>query len=229
MQNAIVSNKQKAVVLLSGGQDSTTCLFYAKSLGYEIFPLTIYYGQRHQKEMEYAQRNAAKVTNHEIKAVDLSAIFGNVSTSFLTDTAQTEIGTNAKGLPTTYTPNRNLFFLATAHAYAQQVEASAIFTGVCQTDFSGYPDCRRAFIDAFEEAANLGSDSQIKVFTPLMFINKAKTFELAKELGVLNDILFETLTCYYGNEKPNDWGLGCGQCPACELRKKGYDEFIEKT
>lgn len=223
-----MQSKRSAVVLLSGGQDSTTCLFLAKQAGYEIYPLTLSYNQRHSAEMKYAELNAKKVTEHPVKVVDLSAVLGTVSTSFLTDLSQTEITTNEKGLPSTYTPNRNALFLTVAHAYAQQVGAEVIYTGVCQTDYSGYPDCRKAFVDAIQDALNLGSECAITIRTPLMFLTKAQTFALALENGCLMDILHDTMTCYNGDEKANEWGMGCGTCPACELREKGYNEFVAK-
>lgn len=224
-----MNTKKRCVVLLSGGQDSTTCLFLAERFNYEIFPLTIAYNQRHSHEIAFAEKNAQKVTTHPIKIVDLSSVFGNVSKSFLTETSEEEIVTNEKGLPSTYTPNRNAMFLTVAHAYAQQVGAEVVFTGVCQTDYSGYPDCRREFIDAIEVALNSGSECNIKIDTPLMYLTKAQTFSLAYNGQFLSTILEDTLTCYHGDLTQNEWGKGCGNCPSCELRKNGYNEFKQET
>jgi len=224
-----MNGSKSCVVLLSGGQDSVSCLFLAKKAGYEIYPLTIAYNQRHSIEVDYAKKNAAKVTKHPVQVVDLSSVFGVVSKSFLTDDSTTNtITSDVNGLPSTYTPNRNAMFLTVAHAYAQQVGAEVIYTGVCQTDYSGYPDCRKAFIDVVQDALNLGSDKEIVIRTPLMFLTKAQTFALAVEHDFLLDILNDTMTCYFGDTTPNEYGMGCDACPACELRKKGYEEFVRK-
>jgi 7-cyano-7-deazaguanine synthase len=130
------------------------------------------------------------------------------------------------GLPSSFVPNRNQLFITLAHSYAQKIGAETLVTGVCQTDYSGYPDCRQEFIFDIQKATNLGSDSKIVIRTPLMHLTKAETFELAKKENCLNDVLEHSHTCYNGNrDKLHSWGYGCDDCPACELRKKGYNEF----
>ena len=133
-----------------------------------------------------------------------------------------------KGLPASFVPNRNQLFLTLAHSYAQRVGASYLVTGVCETDYSGYPDCRLEFIKSLEHTTNLGSAEGIKILTPLMNLDKADTFRLAQLLGGLDTVIDDTITCYNGDKTMHDWGMGCDNCPSCELRKKGFNEFIER-
>lgn len=220
---------KKALIVLSGGQDSITCLYWAKQQYTEVEAIIFDYSQRHKTEIGCA----VKVCNLEdvlYKVVDLG-FFSSISKSALTDD---RIGVADKvpgsDLPATFTPNRNALFLTIAHAYAQQIGAQHVVTGVCQTDYSGYPDCRREFIGTIEHALNLGSGRSIQIETPLMWRTKAETFELADELGVLNKVVEHSHTCYNGNRtQRHDWGYGCGTCPACELRKKGFEEYIAFT
>lgn len=125
-------------------------------------------------------------------------------------------------------PNRNALFLTTAHAYAQKVEADSLITGVCETDYSGYPDCRDEFIRSLEETLNLGYQTNIKIHTPLMWLNKAETFALAKAVDFLTVVLEDSHTCYNGDHNTSFvWGYGCGECPACKLRANGFEAFIQ--
>lgn len=216
---------KKAVVVLSGGQDSTTCLFWAKSNFEEVFAINFSYGQRHEEETKVAEKLCASlgiVFTH----IDISNMF-KISKSGLLDKSTNLSETGEKGLPNSFVPNRNQVFITLAHSLAQTLGCDSIVTGVCQTDYSGYPDCREVFIKRLEEVSNLGSMSNIRIHTPLMFLTKAKTFKLAEKLGCLDIIVNETLTCYEGSNTLNDWGKGCGECPACILRKEGYYEFIE--
>ncbi|MBU3914208.1 7-cyano-7-deazaguanine synthase QueC, partial [bacterium] len=138
---------------------------------------------------------------------------------------QHELNSN---LPASFVPNRNALFILLAHSFALTTKANTLITGVCQTDFSGYPDCRLDFIRSIETSLNLGAGSEIKLLTPLMHLTKAETFELARKEGVLDLVLKESHTCYNGDSKMNEWGRGCGGCPACKLREKGYIEFKEQ-
>lgn len=214
---------KKAIVIFSGGQDSATCLFWALNNFDVVETITFLYGQKHAIELECAQIICA-ANNVKQTVIDLgflntivdSAMVSNGNTSVL----------NAKGLPASFVPNRNQLFITLAHAYAQKVNAHALVTGVCQTDYSGYPDCRDKFIKELEYVTNLGSESEIKIYTPLMWLTKAQTFELAAKMGRLPEIIERTHTCYEGDHTTkNDWGYGCGVCPACILRKQGYSEF----
>ena len=130
-----------------------------------------------------------------------------------------------KNLPASYVPNRNALFITTAHAMAQTLGAGVLITGVCETDFSGYPDCRNEFVVSLAKSLNIGAETDIIVETPLMYLDKKQTWELAEEVGILELVRTRTLTCYNGIETLNEWGLGCGECPSCKLREKGYREF----
>jgi 7-cyano-7-deazaguanine synthase len=129
------------------------------------------------------------------------------------------------GLPSTFTPGRNMLFLTVAASYALAHEIKHIVAGVCQTDYSGYPDCRRIFIDAFEHCFLLATGRVVKVHTPLMFLTKAQTWELAGKLHIVPEIITQTMTCYHGNDHMNEWGYGCGECPACNIRRRGYIDW----
>ena len=207
----------KAVVLLSGGQDSTTALYWARShLGEDVHAVSFRYGQRHETELEAATdiANIAEVSSFRVITVpDLSwqSALTNEDVPVTTDGGYL-------GLPSTYTPGRNIVFFSMAAALAANLGANHIVAGVCQTDFSGYPDCRRPFINAMQYALALGTDWPLIIHTPLMYLTKAETVVLANELGACWQALAYSVTCYYG-QRP-----GCGNCPACVLRRKGFDE-----
>lgn len=222
--------QRKAVVLLSGGQDSTTCFHWARGLFDEIHAVSFRYGQRHESELDYAIEIADKYeVPHTV--VPLPHL-GNLSVSALTDQ---NLDVNdphpfKHGLPASYVPNRNMTFLTVAHIIAQNTGADAIVGGMCQTDYSGYPDCRQDFIDLAQQTLNAGSESGIEIITPLMYMDKAATWDLVYSLGeeALRDV-WNSRTCYNGvTDKLNDWGPGCGECPACELRAKGYTERMKR-
>ena len=215
--------KHKALVILSGGQDSATCLFWALKNFEEVCAITFFYGQNHAVEIALAS-NLAKSVNVKHRIVFLN-FFPELIKSALTSNGDVSV-LNEKGLPASFVPNRNALFITLSHAYAQKIGASTLITGVCQTDYSGYPDCRRTFIDGMQQVLNIGSDSDISILTPLMFLTKAETFKLAEDLGCLELIIESTNTCYHGEPKKHNWGSGCGECPACELRKKGFEEFL---
>jgi 7-cyano-7-deazaguanine synthase len=205
-----------AVVLLSGGQDSTTCLYWAKGRFERLYALTFDYGQRHRIELEAARAIAqmAGVAAHRVlKISELAELSGS---ALLTDTPIQETGGRGN-LPNTFVPGRNLLFLVLAAAWAYQLECHDLVGGMCQTDYSGYPDCRRATIDALERAIELGMEWSVRIHTPLMFLTKAESVRLAQEVGAL-DALAYSHTCYEGRFPP------CGVCPACRLRAKGFEE-----
>ena len=213
-------DQNKAIVVFSGGQDSTTCLFYAKKHFKDVILITFNYGQRHDAEIEVAKK-IAQEQNVEHHILDMSLL------SQLTPNALTQhdlkIEDTEDGIPNTFVPARNLLFLSFAGALAYQIKAKHIITGVCETDFSGYPDCRDSFIKSMNVTLNLSMDRDFVIHTPLMWLDKAQTWELADNLGVLNYIRENTLTCYNGIT-----GDGCGECPACQLRSRGLDQYLAK-
>lgn len=214
-------DNEKALVVFSGGQDSTTCLFWAKKQFREVHALSFIYGQKHVKEVELARAIAAKAGVH-FDVMDVSFI-GKLGHNSLTDTTMTmDAEKPADGVPNTFVPGRNLFFLSIAAVYARERGIRHLVTGVSQTDFSGYPDCRDNFIRSLNVTLNLAMEEQFVIHTPLMWIDKAATWALADELGVLDLVRNETLTCYNGI--PGD---GCGHCPACKLRWEGLEKYLQ--
>ncbi|QAY65216.1 7-cyano-7-deazaguanine synthase QueC [Paenibacillus protaetiae] len=214
-----MSEKQsKAFVVFSGGQDSTTCLFWAKQRFQEVEAVTFNYGQRHKLELECAASIAAELgIKHHV--LDMS-LLGQLAPNALTRSDMAiEQGDN--GLPTTFVDGRNMLFLTFAAVLAKQHGARHLVTGVCETDFSGYPDCRDVFIKSLNVTLNLAMDYPFVVETPLMWLNKAETWALADELGALDYVREKTLTCYNGVQAD-----GCGECPACELRRRGLEQYL---
>lgn len=231
-QAQMTLDKRKALVVLSGGQDSTTCLFWAKRRFEHVCAITYAYGQSHEAEVDMARWIAAEAgVEHEV--VDARYIARLSSGCSLTDPSvpmdsAPETRPQADGVEwgqshiiNTFVPGRNLFFLAMAAVRARELGIMNIVTGVSQTDYSGYPDCRDTFIRTLNAALNLGMEEQFVIHTPLMWLDKAETWALADELGVLDLVRTRTLTCYQG--LPAD---GCGQCPACKLRKKGLEQYL---
>lgn len=218
-------SKTEAVVIFSGGQDSTTCLYWAKNRFDKVEAITFNYGQNHSIEIEQA-KEICKKERIKITIVDISFLDTLVE-SALTSNGNVNL-LNKIGLPSSFVPNRNQLFITLAHAYAQKIGANHLVAGMCETDFSGYPDCRHKFIHQLQIVTNMGSDASIGIHTPLMRLNKAETFSLAKELGKLEDVIELSHTCYNGDRTHRyEWGYGCDDCPACELRKKGFNEFLE--
>ncbi|XXM73331.1 7-cyano-7-deazaguanine synthase QueC [Lysinibacillus sphaericus] len=212
--------QEKALVVFSGGQDSTTCLFWAKKEFSEVEAVTFNYGQRHAAELDCA-KEIAEDLNVPHHTLDMS-LLNQLAPSALT--RKDEAITHAEGeLPSTFVPGRNLLFLSFAGVLAKQIGARNIITGVCETDFSGYPDCRDIFVKSLNVSLNLSMDAQFVIHTPLMWIDKAQTWEMADNLGALNYIRQNTLTCYNGVK-----GDGCGECPACELRQRGLKQYLLK-
>lgn len=211
----------KAVVVFSGGQDSTTCLVQALTQYDEVHAITFDYGQRHRQEIEVAQTLASQlgVTAHKVLDVGL---LNELAISALTrDDIQVDHALMDNGLPNTFVPGRNILFLTLAGIYAYQIGAEAVITGVCETDFSGYPDCRNDFVKAMESALVQGMDRPLKLITPLMWLNKAETWAMADHYQSLALVRDHTLTCYNGIK-----GSGCGDCPACHLRSRGLEDYL---
>jgi 7-cyano-7-deazaguanine synthase len=213
-------NKRKAVVVFSGGQDSTTCLLYAVQQYDEVHAITFDYGQRHVQEIEVARQIAADLGLAAHKVLDVG-LLNELAVSALTrDAIPVSNDLQENGLPNTFVPGRNILFLTLAAIYAYQVGADTVITGVCETDFSGYPDCRDEFVKALNHAVKLGMERDVKFDTPLMWLNKAETWALADKIGRLDYVRQKTLTCYNGVI-----GDGCGECPACKLRVKGLHDY----
>lgn len=206
-----------ALVLHSGGQDSTTCLAWALKKFDSVETISFDYGQRHKSELTAAKKISKKLglKNTIIK----TDIFKKLGKNALTHNVKIKVP--KKGLPTTFVPGRNIFFLTLAAAYGYSKGIHDLVIGVCQTDYSGYPDCREKTIKVLEKTLTYGMDYKFKIHTPLMFLTKAETVKLIKKLGYFN-LLAETQTCYQGRRPP------CGKCPACQLRAKGFQETGEK-
>jgi len=228
---------RNALVLFSGGQDSTTCLALALSRYERVETIAFDYGQRHAVELQARLRVLAEIKAQfpqwaprlgEDHLLDL-AVLGQVSETSLT--RDTAFAMEQTGLPNTFVPGRNLLFLTLAAALAYRRGLEVIVTGVCETDYSGYPDCRDDSMKAMQLALSLGMDKRFLIETPLMWIDKAETWQLAHQLGgqALVDLIVEhTHTCYLGDRSHRqDWGYGCGACPACDLRAKGFARFVQ--
>ena len=236
-----------ALVLFSGGQDSTTCLADALSRYTRVETVAFDYGQRHRIELDARLQVLAALREQfpvwaermgEDHLLDAS-VLGQVSETALT--RDTAIAMQTNGLPNTFVPGRNLLFLTLAAALAYRRGLDVIVTGVCETDYSGYPDCRDDTMKAMQVALSLGMDKRLRIDTPLMWIDKAQTWQMAYDLGQatgqtgggqqLVDLIVEhSHTCYLGERaQRHDWGYGCGACPACELRSAGYARYAQKV
>ena len=216
---------KRAVVLLSGGLDSTTTLAIAKAEGYELYALTFRYGQRHEAEIDAARRVAAQVGvgQHVVAQIDLRVFGGSALTSDLAVPKDRPLEEMTHGIPVTYVPARNTIFLSFALAWAEVLGASDVFIGVNALDYSGYPDCRPEYVEAYERMANLATKAgvegrqRLKIHTPLIHLTKAQIIRLGLDLGVEYGL---TVTCY----EPSAKGEACGHCDACLLRLKGFAE-----
>jgi len=230
-----VALSDSALVLFSGGQDSTVCLAWALERFVRVETVGFAYGQRHAVELDVRPRIRSALATQSQKwgerlgedhVVRIDAL-AEISETALTRDVEIEIAKS--GLPTTFVPGRNLVFFSFAGAVAYRRSINHIVAGMCETDFSGYPDCRDDTIKAVQLALSLGMDRRFVIHTPLMWIDKAGTFALAKEIGgaaLVEVILAETHTCYRGDRKHRHaWGFGCGECPACRLRAAGYEKW----
>lgn len=224
-----------ALVVFSGGQDSTACLAWALSRYQRVETIGFEYGQRHRVEMDCRGRVrdllssafpdwGARLGDDHVLDLEL---LGQISDTALTEARAIEM--TASGLPNTFVPGRNLLFLNFAAAVAYRRGASVLVGGMCETDYSGYPDCRDNTLKALQVALSLGLDSPMTIETPLMWLTKAQTWALTHDLGgnALNELIIEhTHTCYLGDRKHRHaWGYGCGHCPACQLRSEGHAQF----
>ena len=228
----------KALVLFSGGQDSTTCLAWALERYEHVETIGFDYGQRHRIELECRLNILQEVRNRfpnwakrlgEDHVLDLK-LLGQISDTAMT--AEKTIEFEKNGLPNTFVPGRNLLFLTFAATIAYRRDLTVLVGGMCETDYSGYPDCRDNTLKATQVALSLGMDASVIIETPLMWLNKAQTWRLAEDLGnrdFVSLIQEESHTCYLGTRQlKHEWGYGCGTCPACELRKTGYEQYIQE-
>lgn len=210
---------EKAIVVFSGGQDSTTCLFWALKTFKEVEVVTFNYNQRHKNEIECAKAIAQEV-NVRHHLLDMQLLNQLAPSALTRNDIDIKDGGDGEQL-STFVPGRNLIFLSFAAVLASQVNAKHMITGVSETDFSGYPDCRDAFIKSLNVTINLSMDQEFVIHTPLMWLDKEETWKLADELDVLDYVREKTLTCYEGVI-----GDGCGECPACKLRKNGLEKYL---
>ena len=230
-----MNNPKSALVLFSGGQDSTTCLAWALDKYSHIETVAFNYNQRHVVELECRKVVLQNICAQFPEWVDKLGedhlldipVLGSISDTALTQDREIEF--SKSGLPTTFVPGRNLLFLTLASAIAYTRGIEVLVGGMCETDFSGYPDCRNETIKSQEKTLSLGLDYPLIIETPLMWIDKAATWKMADDIGgdrLINIIKNDTHTCYLGNRLiSHEWGYGCGTCPACELRKTGWDKF----
>ncbi len=211
---------KKALVLLSGGQDSTTCLFWAKEKFDYVEAVGFDYGQRHNTELKFAEK-VAKNAKINFDIISLKNLFSN---SALIDSNKdiNDKHPNNETLPNSFVPGRNIFFISVASTLAYNKKINNIVIGVCETDYSGYPDCRLEFIKSIEKSISIGLEKEISIHTPLMELDKAKIWKLANELGCLDIIINDTMTDYNGSQMKNEWGFGKLDNPASKLRSEGY-------
>src|SRR5689334_14514376 len=232
-----ISHPEPALVLFSGGQDSTTCLAWALARFPLVETIGFDYGQRHRVELECRRRIADRLRREfpdwegrlgDDHMIDL-AVLGRISDTALTRDSAIRFQEN--GLPNTFVPGRNLLFFTFAAALGYRRGIRHLVGGMCETDYSGYPDCRDNTVKALQVALNLGMDKSFVLHTPLMWLDKAETWALAHELGgqtLVGTILEHTHTCYQSERGPrHPWGYGCGECPACSLRKRGYETWAK--
>lgn len=222
-----MNTHEKAYLLLSGGQDSFVCLIWALEHFEHVETVSIAYGQRHANEIDYATKIASHFkVQHTVYNID-NFFHILAQSSLLSKTNHNASHQQATNLPASFVPNRNGLFLTiiSNHAFKQNPKHIHIITGTCQTDYSGYPDCRDVYIKSKEVELSLGLDRPVSIHTPLMWKNKAQTFEMAALANKLKELNELTLTCYNGIETLNEWGRGCGNCPSCLLRKNGFEMY----
>lgn len=221
---------EQCLVIFSGGQDSTTVAGWAKKNFDSVFLLGFDYGQKHKVELKQAKIIAEKLNlSFKILCIDFlnqiseSALFAN---NFQNVNQPHKTNSN---LPASFVPNRNALFITLAHSFTQKIGANHLAIGVSEQDYSGYPDCRKEFIESIEKTLNLGAQTQIKIHTPLIAMTKAEEFKLAKDLGILEVVLEDSHTCYEGiRDQKHSWGYGCNECNACILRRNAYEKFLSQ-
>ena len=234
-----MTSNDTALVLFSGGQDSTTCLAWALDRFTRVETIGFDYGQRHRVELDVRPKILGRLRRDftgwagrlgEDHLIDMG-VLGQISDTALTGDAAIVMQEN--GLPNTFVPGRNLLFLGFAGALAYRRGLKHIVTGVCETDFSGYPDCRDDTMKAMQLALNLGMEARFVIDTPLMFIDKAATWQMAEDLGgkpLVDLVCEESHTCYQGDRTHrHPWGYGCGTCPACDLRARGWERYLAEA
>lgn len=225
----------KALILFSGGQDSTTCLAWSLEKFDEVYTLGFDYGQRHSIELECRKniliqfKNLFSQWRNKIKNDTLLDLRFYKEFSDNALTTENEIKMMPSGLPSTFVPGRNIVFLSIASSFALSMNIENIVLGVCETDYSGYPDCRNNFIKSMNNSINLGTDKELKILTPLMFLDKSQSWSLAYKLGhdkLINLIIDETHSCYRGvRDIKYEWGYGCNNCFACNIRSNGWSNY----
>lgn len=228
----------RALVLFSGGQDSTVCLAWTLDRFDHVETIGFDYGQRHHIEMQCRKNVLSQIREQfpawanklgEDHVLDLS-VLGEISDTSLTRNAA--ISNPTQGLPNTFVPGRNLIFFTFAAAVAYRRSIGHLVSGVCETDYSGYPDCRETTMQSLEQTLNLGMDAAFVIETPLMHIDKSATWQMAHDLGgtkLVDLVIKETHTCYIGDRSHRQpWGYGCGECPACTLRARGFEQYTNK-
>lgn len=216
---------KKAVVVLSGGQDSATCLLKAIAEFDEVIAISFDYGQRHRVELDCAREQCKRLDVPHV-VVDFGFLRELGSNALTDGTVEVKEDGGMNGLPSTFVPGRNVLFLTSAAAFAVNQGIFDIITGVCETDFSGYPDCRHSTISSLEATLALGLGVEVRIHTPLMRLTKAQTWELAAAHDGVDFIRNHTHTCYNGNHTDlHEWGYGCGDCPACVIRARGFHEW----
>lgn len=217
-----MKNKDAAVVVFSGGQDSTTCLLYAIKKYKKVYAISFDYNQRHKLELECA-KNICEELNVEHEILDMKLLAQLAPNSLTREDIEVDHDAPETGTPNSFVDGRNMIFLTFVAVYAKQRGVTDIITGVSQSDFSGYPDCRDIFIKSLNTTLNLAMDYEFDIITPLMWIDKEETWEMADKLGGFELVRDKTLTCYNGII-----GDGCGDCPSCKLRRKGLDAYLKR-
>jgi len=215
----------QALVVFSGGQDSTTCLLWALKKFDSVQAIFFDYGQRHKIEVNCA-RKICQLLKVPLLETPISSLKSVAAHNALMN-PDLEIQSGQAGLPNTFVPGRNALFLSLAASYASTQNIDNIVLGVCETDYSGYPDCRQAFIASMQKSLSLAMEKNFGFHTPLMKLNKAQTFQMAAQYAGLELVIKESHTCYEGKRKDlHEWGYGCGKCPACQLRRTGYQDYL---
>ena len=216
-----MKNKKEAVVVFSGGQDSTTCLVWATKIYEKVYAVSFDYGQRHKKELECAAE-IAKELGVEHTVLNLNELNKLAPNALTRDDIAVDTDKPEEGPPNTFVEGRNLLFLTYAAIFAKTHGVTDVITGVSQSDYSGYPDCRDTFIKSLNTTLNLAMEYDFCLITPLMWIDKEQTWKMADDLGVFELVRNETLTCYNGII-----GDGCGECPSCKLRRRGLERYLK--